>query len=299
MQYRYYNKEKLIKLDDNSLSFGICNNLLDSAFHILQHPFELLRNEQKGYGRRKEIEEFDLLASFLSTVTAIELIMKSMIAAESWKYIFSNQKKISRDALINGEFRSINFEKCIDAIETHCNKKIDGRVKSRVEEIRVIRNKLTHYYLDFTVDEILNYIAFGLDIYIEFYRTYVKNTVYDECDRTESFEEDLSDIHQFVTTRIESAKIKEGNVYQLEGDLNNECQKCWTANLVITKSNEIKCLYCGNQIEIEEFAEYHADDNTEITTCRNCQKKTVVIMSSNKPKCIICGEDKNQKRPNQ
>jgi len=289
----YYSKEKLKRLDGDSLSFGICNNLLDSAFNILQHPFELLRNERKGYGRRKDIEEFELLASFQSIVTAIELIMKSKIAAQSWKYLFSNQKKISRDSLINGEFRSINFENCIDAIETHCNVKIDDRIKSRVEEIRIIRNKITHYYFDFSADEILNYIAFGLDIYIDFYRTYVKSSVFDAYDRTEGFEEDLSDIHQFVTARIESAKIKEGNVFQLEDGINKECQKCWTGNLVRTKSNEIKCLYCGNQIDIEEFAKYHADDNTEITTCRNCQKKTVIIMRNNRPKCIICGDDQD------
>jgi len=233
MKYRYYSKEKLTKLDDDMLSFGICNNLLDSAFNILQHPFELLKNERKGYGRRQNLEEFELLSSFLSTVTAIELLMKSMIAVKNWKHLFSNQKKVSRDALISGEFRSINFENCVDAIESSHGVSIDDRIKNRVEAIRVIRNKITHYYLDFSEDEILNHIAFGLDIFIEVYRSYLKAQVFDENDRTEGFEEDLSDIHQFVTARIESARIREGNVYQLSKDLNEECQKCWTANLVL------------------------------------------------------------------
>ncbi len=271
------------------LSFGICNNLLDSAFNILQHPFELLRNERKGYGRRQNIEEFELLASFLSTVTAIELLLKSMIAVKSWKLIFSNHKKVSRDALIKGDFRSINLENCIDIIESHHDVSIDTRIKNRVEEIRVLRNKLTHYYSDFTEDEILNYIALGLDIFIEVYRSYLKKEVYDENDRTEGFEEDLSDIHQFVLARLESAKRREGNVYQLDNDLNRECQKCWTENVVLTKSNEIKCLYCGHEIDVEEFAAYHAADNTEISTCKNCQKKTVIVRRSHKPKCILCG----------
>jgi hypothetical protein len=290
MKYRYYSKEKLTELNDKMLSFGICNNLLDSAFNILQHPFELLKNEKKGYGRRQNIEEFELVGAFLSTVTGIELLMKAMIAVKGWDHLFSNRKKVSRDALINGEFRSLNFENCIDAIESSHGVDIDDRIKSRIEVMRVIRNKITHYYLDFSKDEILNYIAFGLDIFIEIYRSYLKDRVFDENDRTEGFEEDLSDIQQFVTARIESAKVREGNVYQLSDDLNNECQKCWTANLVLTKSIGIKCLYCGNEIDIEEYAKYHADDNTEITICKKCQKKTVITRGAHKPKCIICGD---------
>lgn len=291
MKYRYYTKEKLAKSDDHSLSFGICNNLLDSAFDILQHPFELLRNERRGYGRGQNIEEFELLAAFLSTVTAIELLLKSMIAVKSWKLLFSNQKKVSRDALLKGEFRSVNFDNCIDIIESHHGVSIDDRIKNRLEEIRVIRNKITHYYLDFTQDQILNWIAFGLDIFIEVYRSYLKNEVYDDSDRTEGFEEDLSDIHQFVAARIESGKIREGNVYQLDNDLNHECQKCWTENLALTKSYEIKCLYCGHDIDVEVYAAYHAADNTEITTCKNCQKKTVIVRRSHRPKCILCGSE--------
>ena len=76
MNYRYYSKEKLTKLDDDMLSFGICNNLLDSAFNILQHPFKLLKNERKGYGRRRNIEEFELTANQIGEVVYRSIIMK-------------------------------------------------------------------------------------------------------------------------------------------------------------------------------------------------------------------------------
>lgn len=291
MRYVYFSKKKLSTLDDGTLSFGICCNLLDSAFNILQHPFELLRNERKGDWRRQDRQDFELLAAFLSTVTAIELLMKAMIAVKGWKHLFSSKKKVSRDALINGKFGSIHLENCIDAIESSHAIHIDDRIKNRIEVIRVIRNKLTHYYLEFSEDELLKYIAFGLDIFIEVYRSYLKEQVFDPSDRTEGFEEDLSDIHHFVAARIESAKIREGNVYQLSNDLNTECQKCWTVNLVLTKAGGIKCLYCGNEIPIEEYAAYHAGGNTKIRTCRKCHKKTVIVRATQKPKCIVCGDD--------
>jgi len=291
MKYRYYSKERLTELDDDMLSFGICHNLLDSAFSIFQHPFELLKNERNGWGRKRNIEEYELIASFLSTVTAIELLLKSLIAVSNWKHLFSNPKKVSRDALINGQFSSLSLENCIDAIESSHAVSIDHRIKSRVDEIRVIRNKIIHYYMDFSEDEILNHTAFGLDIFIEIYRLYLKARAFDEHDRTEGFEEDLSDIHQFVTARIESAKIREGYFHELSDDLNDECQKCWTANLVLTKSGGIKCLYCGNEIDIEEYAENHARDNTEIAECKRCHKKTVIVVGTRGPKCIICGGD--------
>lgn len=289
MNYTYYTKQKLKELEDHSLSFGICNNLLDSAFHILQNPFELLRNEQRCTCR-KYIEKYDLISSFQSIVTAIELLMKSMIAAKGWEHLFSKKTQISREALISGDFHSINFDKSISVIENLYKIKIDDRIKSRIEEIRVIRNKLAHYYLDFSKNETLNYIAFGLDIYIDFYRSYAKDIAFDSCDRTEGFEEDLSDIHQFVTVRIESVHANLGSVNQLNKDLNSECQKCWTENLIVIKSKEIKCLYCGNQPDIEEFAAYHADDDSEIAICQSCEKHTVIIQNNSNPNCVICGK---------
>jgi hypothetical protein len=289
LKYRYYSKENLLKLDDRELSFGICNNLLDSAFNILQHPFELLRNENDYFSRRKSIEEFDLLASFLSTVTAIELLMKALVALKDWKNLFSNKNKICRKSLIDGDFKSINFENCIAAIEGSHGIKIYTRTKDRIEVIRIMRNKITHYYMDFSKEEMLSHIAYGLDIFIETYRSYLKEQVYDDDDRTEGFEEDLSDIHQFVEARIESSKTKEGSIYKLSDELNSECQNCWTISLALTETKEIKCLYCGKNTDIEEYAKLHADDNTEITTCPKCQKKTVITRRGNNPRCIACG----------
>ena len=78
MIHSYYNRQKLQQADDSYLSFGISINLLDSAFNILQHPIDLLKNEKGSYYRNKSISEYELIACFQSVSTALELILKSI-----------------------------------------------------------------------------------------------------------------------------------------------------------------------------------------------------------------------------
>jgi len=200
MIFNYYNKKRLSELDDDSLSFGVSINLLDSAFHLLQHPFELLK-EKRSWTYRKDLEEYELITAFLSIATAIELLMKSKIAGKNWTLLFNNPNKASRDSLINADFQSVNFENCVKRIEDNYQIILDQRIKSRVETIRTVRNKITHFFHSIKKDEIINLIAFGLDIYIEFYRSYIKDQMFDASDRTEGFEIELSAIHQFVESR--------------------------------------------------------------------------------------------------
>lgn len=287
MIFNYYNKKRLSELDANSLSFGVSENLLDSAFHFVQHPFELLK-EKKSWQYRIDPEEYELTTAFLSIATAIELLMKSKLAAKNWSLLFSNPNKASRDSLINADFQSLNFENCVKRIEDNYQIIFDQRIKSRLETIRTVRNKVTHYFHSIGKDDLINLIAFGLDIYIEFYRSYIKKQMVDENDRTEGFEIDLATIHQFVQSRIESAKQREGKYRHLHDDLNSECQQCWTDNLIITENSEIKCLYCGDILDIEKYAEEWADPDTEVSACDVCKKKTVITRLAKQRSCIIC-----------
>lgn len=287
MIFNYYNKKKLSELDAHSLSFGVSENLLDSAFHFVQHPFELLK-EKRSWSYRTDPEEHELTTAFLSIATAIELLMKSKIAAKDWTLLFSNPNSASRDSLINADFQSVNFVNCVKRIEDNYQIIFDQRIKSRLETIRTVRNKVTHYFHSIGKDELINLIAFGLDIYIEFYRSYIKEQMFHENDRTEGFEIDLATLHQFVQSRIDSAKQREGNYRLLHDDLNSECQQCWTNNLIITENREIKCLYCGNILDIEEYAEEWSDQDTEASECDDCRKKTVITRLSKQRSCIVC-----------
>lgn len=290
MIYSYYTNKKLSELDDHSLSFGIANNILDSAFQLLQYPFELLR-EKDSWTYKKEYEEYELIIAFVSIATAIELLMKSKIALKKWSLLFKNPEKATRDSVINADFKSINFETCVKLIEGEYHILLDNRLKSRLDVIRTTRNKITHFYHSISKSEITNLIAFGLDIYIDFYRQYIRGDVYDDSDRTEDFEVELASIHEFVESRIESSKKREGPIRQSDKDLNPECQKCWTCNLVITKNGEVKCLYCGAIIDVELYAEDWADPDTEITECDICKKRTMISRLSKKHSCIICGKE--------
>ncbi len=250
MNNRNYTKKELIDADDNQLSFLVGVNLVNTSELILQFPFELLKNTKKGWGRNRDIEEFQLYAAFQCIVNSIELILKSRVALIDYTLLFKNPKKISREDLINGDFQSINFDKCVEIIEGKSNDVLTEKVKDRIESIRIIRNKITHYYVDTTNEMFLNYIAFGLDVYITIYREFIKGRIYDSYDRIEGFEEELSDFEEFVNLRVETYKVNNKlGKYKIPG--NPECPVCYTWNIVTLENRKRKCLFCGFE-ETEE-----------------------------------------------
>jgi len=201
-----YSKSELLKADDSKLSFLVGVNLVNTSELILQFPFEMFRNTRKGWGRKKDLENHQLFASFQSIVNAIELLLKSHIALINYELLFNNTKKVSRESIINGDFQSINFDKCIDTIESNSKNVIPQKIKDRIDCLRIIRNKVSHYYAETTNEMFLNYIAFGLDAYITIYREFIKEKIYDSYDRTEGFEEELSDFEEFVNSVLKDTK---------------------------------------------------------------------------------------------
>ena len=286
MIHHYYTIEKLLTLEDHSLSFGIANNILDNALQFVEHPFELFREDNWGY-KNKHIEEYDLIAAFLSVATAIELLMKAKIALKGWQLIANSSRRTTRENLIRGEFNSIAFEKCVGIIEREYGIVLDSRIKSRLNKIRTTRNKITHYFQSISKKEIIDLIAFGLDIFVDFYRRYLREDVYHETDMTEYREKELATFSKFVELRIESNRHNEGPVIEIDEDLNDECSKCYTISLVITQNHEIKCMYCEAIFDIEEYARDWADPDTEPGWCDACEKKTVISRHSTR-RCIIC-----------
>ena len=247
---RNYTKAELVEADDRKLSFRVGVNLVNTSESILQFPFELLKNERKGWGRNRDICEYELFAAFQSVVTAIELLLKAKIALMDYSLLFNNKNKISRIDLINGDFGSVKLSRCVGIIENAYGEPVSCKIKDRIESMRIIRNEITHYYADISSEMFLNYIAIGLDIYIEIYRNSVKELTYDSYDRTEGFEEELSDFNEFVKIRVESCRESNGlGGYAIPG--NPECPICYTWNLVVLENENKKCMFCG-YVDVEE-----------------------------------------------
>ena len=238
-----YKKSELLKANDTQLSFLIGVNLVNTSELILQFPIEMFQNTRKGFGRRKNLENHQLFAAFQSIVNAIELLLKSHIALIDYNLLFKNNKKVSRESIINGDFESINLSKCIEIIENNSNTIFSEKIKNKINSLRIIRNNLTHFYVETTNEMFQKHIAFGLDVYITIYREFIKEKIYDSYDRTEGFEEELSDFEDFVKLRVDEykEKIKLEN-YSIPGD--PECPVCYTWNLIITENKKM-CLFCG------------------------------------------------------
>lgn len=243
MNNRNYSRKELIEADDKQFSFFVGVNLVNTSELVLQFPFELFKNTKKDWGRKKDVEIYQLFAAFQSIVNAVELLLKSRIALIDYKLLLKNTRDTSRESIINGDFQSVNFYKCIEVIEGNSSDIIPQNIKDRIDRLRIIRNKITHYYIETTHEMFSNYIAFGFDAYVTIYRDFIKEKIYDSYDRTEGFEEELSDFEEFVKIRVEK--------YKTPG--NHECPVCYTWNLIIQEDKKEICLFCGYE-KIEESA---------------------------------------------
>lgn len=286
----YYSRNRLLGLAEDQLSFAISNNLVDSAFFIIQHPFEILRGRKHAHHYLDKIADYDLLASFLSTVTATELLLKSILANNNWRLLAGEKSQLTRESLINGDFKSVGLERCVDSIEKSGIARLDQETKNQLEKARTARNKLAHYYYDFDKEHLFELIAFGLDIFIDLYRLYVKEQILDSFDRTEDFEAELSEIVQFVNIRVESNSRRNSPLSEIIGVVTNECQNCYTYNLAIDSTRNIRCRFCGHQIEMNEYAGGLTDTGTQNSFCSTCNSASIIARKGRRY-CIVCGKE--------
>ena len=292
MEFQYYTKDKLLNADDYLLSFGISKNLVDSSFELIQYPLKLYSKNQKQYYLQPRVEDHEQIVAFQSIVTAIELLLKARIALSDWRLLIADNGKENKRKILEGDFRSINFDRCVTILENKCNINLENYAKDRLEKVRIARNKIAHFYFDIKKEVLDSYISHCFDIYIDFYRTQLKDEIFDSGDRTEDFERDLVELSSFIDTRKQSNLLKFGPIKEFYLGNFRECNECWTYNLSLTQDNLLVCLFCGKEIDIEEYAADNNELNSEPSFCPICRIKTIIGNYKGQEQCIVCGQIK-------
>ncbi len=286
-------------MDDNhKINIQVSSSILDNSFDILFSAVEIIKPFNDKTHSSVNIKE--LKAGLITTITGVELILKSKIASIDWKLLFQNVKDADIRALYSGDFKSVNFDSCLKIIEQYTSIRFDKRTKDNIEDIRKIRNKIVHYYTTDTQTQLIAYISVGLDVFIEFYRSYIFNDFCEEVDRTNHIEYELKCVQEFVRSRLLTLKEKYKNFKRPNTPYFSECSSCLQDAFIILDKETVRCVFCGKIENIKQFTMDYSSLENQVRFCPNCKFESMAASHLEDEEdawdCVICGFFINKSR---
>lgn len=82
-----------------NLSFPLIDNALDFLLHAAEHV--------------KEESPRSWKYALLHLIAGVELLLKARLENEHWSLVFQEMEKANKEAFINGNFRSVDFDSLI------------------------------------------------------------------------------------------------------------------------------------------------------------------------------------------
>lgn len=289
-----------MKHDDIEINIRTSSELLNNAFDFLNIPIEILRKFDRRY-RSWKWDNYELKTALLNVTIGVELILKAKIASINWKKLFQKDSNANKENLISGYFYSVKFEDCIARIEKISKIKFSEEIKHRINKIRQIRNKVTHFYFDTKKENFASLVSYGIDFFIEFYRNYVFSDFCEEKDRTEKIDYELSRVVDYLSVRLLTISEKMKNLPRPNTNYFKECSDCLQDAFILKDDETIQCLYCGRTDNIKDCAEFYSNYKSQTKICPSCNRNSMTAIHSSENEqgawdCIICGYYINKPR---
>lgn len=259
-----------------NINIKVFQQLIENSSDFLMNSVEILReNGNRGFDYRifSDWDGYKFKAAFLSISTAIELLLKSIIAKKDWTFIFEKPAKAKSEDLMSGVFYSVGFDKCVSVLSNKCNYMIEKRYEDRIEFIRTNRNKLVHYNNSEIERNYIELVSKGIDVYLDLYKDFLES--FDIRNRFADVDFTLIKIEKYVQIRNESIKFRLNKARRPESNHFSSCSNCGLDTIIFKDDENIQCLFCNRVEHIEDAAKFMDQDGLE---CPICNKKTMINM---------------------
>ncbi len=227
------------------------HNILVNALEALLSAAEAVRRDEGP----RSIKE-----AVLHLANGLELIIKARLALEHWALLFANVDQATFSKLTEADFTSVDFGRAVDRLQQIVGVSIERSVKSHIDDLRKLRNRLTHLTASLDAAQTKSLIAKSMTFCVTFCE--------DQGMLTPETEELLSDTHlnltelkEFVDDRMQS--VLEG----WKDALIWECPECWQEALVID-GGIADCKFCRRTTDPRDLASRHAE--SPIEDCPEC-----------------------------
>ena len=286
--------------NDIELNIRTSSALLNNSFDFLNLPIEILKKFDRWF-RSWNWDDYELKTALLNVTIGVELILKAKIASINWKELFQNASNAKKEKLKSGDFFSVKFEDCIERIEKNSQIKFSEEIKHRINKIRQIRNKVTHFYFDTKKENFASLVSYGIDFFIEFYRNYISSDFCEEKDRTEKIDYELSHVKDYLSVRLLTISEKMKNLPRPNTNYFKECSDCLQDAFILKDDETTQCLYCGRTDNIKDYAEVYSNYKSQTKICPSCNRNSMTAIHSSENEqeawdCIICGYYINRPR---
>jgi len=288
----------LINHDDVKINIRVSHELLNNAFDFLNIPLEILKKYNRLYCYySRHWDNYKLKAALLNVTIGVELILKAKIASISWRELFQEAPNSNKENLISGNFNSVKLKDCIPRIKRiskiKFSKDIEYRIK-KIRQIRQIRNKVIHFYFDTKKENFISLASYGMDFFIEFYRSYIFSDFCEEKDRTKKIDCELSHIKDYLSVRMHTISEKIKNLPRPNTNYFKECPDCLQDAFILKDNETTQCLYCGRTDNIKDLAEFYSNYKSQTKICPSCDRNSMAAVHTSKNEqeawdCIICG----------
>jgi len=148
--------EAQVKYMNDKLSLS----LIDNSFDYLESAIKYANGT----------ENRDWKYALLNLASAIELMMKAVLEQEHWSLLFETIDNASKEALTQGDFKSVNFVKAVERIKCIVGVNFSPTENKYLEKIRTKRNKITHFSAELHIEEVKSIVAKGIGLFIKLYR---------------------------------------------------------------------------------------------------------------------------------
>ena len=153
----------------------------------------------------KEGIDRNLKYAVLHLSDGIELILKEKLRREHWSLLFADVNKASENALRTGEFKSVDFDGCVERLES-----ISGlNMESHIDLLRLLRrhrNKLQHFEYNASRDEVISILVKTWSFILDFLHDYLPDIVSAQIATIEKIRELMIENESFVKERLDSIK---------------------------------------------------------------------------------------------
>ena len=266
----------MVDLNTGNQSEQLQLTLLDNALDFLLSAAEAVRRDE-GHRSLKE--------AVLHLANGIELMVKARLAREHWSLIFSNTNSASFDELAKADFASVDFPTARKRLEQIVGVSINKSVGSHIDNLRKLRNQLTHFSATLDSARTKSLAAKSMAFCVEF------------CEQQEMLTPDaeskLSDIHIILTEFQEFVDDRMAAILgEWDGAFIWECPECWQSALVID-GGEQDCKFCRHQADPYELADSNSEGYS-VEACPECGEEAIaLIFDSNGGRrwvCFSCGQ---------
>lgn len=272
----------MVSSSTNNQSEQVQLSLLENALDSLLSAAEAVHRDE---GPRS------LKEAVLHLANGAELLVKARLAREHWSLIFSNINQASFGELAKADFESVNFSIACKRLEQIAGVPLDKSVIAYVDNLRKLRNQLTHFTATLDSAQAKSLVAKTMNFCLEFCEQQDMITP-DMEDLLGPIHRNLARLTEFVEERSEANWEEEWE--DRENRLIWDCPECWQSTLVID-NGDVDCKFCKRKFEPRKVAEINAIVQP-VDDCLECGAESTVafaktIMDRNFPDwiCFSCG----------